>query len=167
MKPVQSRILPPDSLLAQHTKARASEYTDCFTIDIASTVSLPDYATAFYNSPAFRPERWALHLIGKGSGAQDVAKLAAAQTTDFAAWSVIARTETEILLQDFQHRTCSWLMVEPLATTAPTIIGRTRLHFGSSVRNPGSPIFRALMPVHRWYAQRLIGSAAKALRRTS
>ncbi|GAA4642772.1 hypothetical protein GCM10023115_07460 [Pontixanthobacter gangjinensis] len=164
---ISARPLPPHSLLAQHTKARATDYTDCFTIDLSGKITLPAFITAFYNSPAFRPERWALHLIGKGSGAQDVASLAAAQITDFAAWSVVARTESEILLQDFQHRTCSWLMVEPLATTAPTIMGRTRILFGSSVRNPGSPVFRALMPVHRWYAHRLLGSAAKALGRTS
>lgn len=159
---ITERPLPADSLLALHNGADA--YHDCFTVDLPRGVTLPEYITAFYNSPAFRPERWVLHLIGKGSNAVDVAALAAQQAQGFAAWSVEARTETEIFLKDFQDRTCSWLAVEELATTAPTIASQTRLYFGSGVKRPDTPIFRALMPVHRWYAKTLLSSAAKALK---
>jgi len=92
-----------------------------------------------------------------------VRALAAGEVQQFAAWNLVGRTETEILLQDFQSRTCSWLCAEPLATTAPTIKGRTRLYFGSGVRHPGSASVKALMPFHRFYAQTLLGSAAKRL----
>lgn len=161
MPKAQSRTLPPDSLLAGF--AAEGDYTDCFTCDVARGVSLPQLIGAFYNSAAFRPERWALHAIGKGSGAADVAALAAGETREFAAWSVVERTDNAILLQDFQKRTCSWLAVEPLATNAPTIKGRTRLFFGSGVRQPDSLAFRLLMPIHRAYAKALLISAAKRL----
>ncbi len=163
MVAIQTRALPPDSLLAKH--AAADDYTDCFTADVPRAVTLPDFVTAFYNSPAFRPERWILHLIGKGSDGTDVAKLAASETTSFAAWNLVNRTESEILLQDFQNRTSSWLAVEPLATTAPTIKGRTRLSFGSGVRRPDGPAVSALMPFHRFYAKTLLQSAVRRLNR--
>lgn len=156
MTPIEASTLPGDSLLTGF--ARADDYTDCFTCEVARQVSLSDFIAAFYNSPAFRPERWVLHLIGKGSGGADIARLAAGQTDSFAAWSVIRRTDNEILLQDFQHRTCSWLAVTALAPD------RTRLSFGSGVRNPGSLAFRLLVPVHRAYARALLASAVRALR---
>lgn len=154
---ITERPLPADSLLAQNNPPEA--YHDCFTVDVPRAVTLPDYIAAFYNSAAFRPERWALHLIGKGSGAAEVAALANGEVQNFAAWSVAARTDTEILLTDFQGRTCSWLAVEELAATAPTVARQTRLYFGSGVRRPDTAIFTALMPVHRWYAKALLRSA--------
>lgn len=162
MPTVQSRLLPPESLLACH--AQTGDYTDCFTCDVARAVSLEQLIEAFYNSAAFRPERWALHLIGKGAGGADVDALAKGTTTHFAAWSVVARSADEIVLQDFQHRTSSWLMVAPLVREAPGIPPSTRLHFGSRVRRPDSLTVRVLMPVHRFYARALLKSAAKRLR---
>lgn len=161
MSAIETRSLPPESLLAGH--ASPDDYTDCFTVDISRAVTLAEFITAFYNSPAFRPERWVLHLIGKGSGGEEVRKLAGSEVESFAAWNLVSRTETEILLQDFQNRTCSWLCVEPLATTAPTIKGRTRLCFGSGVRQPDGPLVKALMQLHRWYAKALLRSAARRL----
>ena len=155
------RPLPPESLLANHSAA--GDYTDCFAADLPRAVTLAELVAAFYNSPAFRPERWVLHLIGKGSGGEDVRKLAASEASDFAAWNLVNRTDNEILLQDFQNRTCSWLAVEPLATTAPTIKGHTRLYFGSGVRQPDGALVKALMPFHRFYAQALLKSAVRAL----
>lgn len=160
---ITERPLPADSLLARHKEA--ASYHDCFTVDVPRAVSLAGYIGAFYNSRAFRPERWALHLIGKGSNGRDVAALAANQTRHFAAWSVEDRTDTEIFLRDFQGRTCSWLCVEPLPSATPTIASTTRLYFGSGVRQPDTAIFRGLMPVHRWYAKALLGSAAKQFAR--
>ncbi|NMW32376.1 hypothetical protein HKD42_09915 [Altererythrobacter sp. RZ02] len=158
---ITERPLPADSLLALHNPPAA--YHDCFTADVAGAVTLPEYITAFYNSAAFRPERWALRLIGAklpgGLGAVEVAALASGEANTFAAWSVEARTDTEILLRDFQGRTCSWLKAEPLASDAPTIARTTRLYFGSGVRQPDTPIFKILMPVHRWYAKALLRSA--------
>jgi hypothetical protein len=162
MSAIVTRPLPPESLLAGH--AKADDYTDCFTVDLPRAVTLSDFIAAFYNSPAFRPERWVLHLIGKGSNADDVRKLAASEVSNFAAWNLVSRNETEILLQDFHNRTCSWLCVEPLATTAPTIKGHTRLYFGSCVRQPDGALVKALMPFHRWYAKALLGSAVRALK---
>jgi hypothetical protein len=161
MVTITARALPDDSLLAGF--AAASCYTDCFTADLPRAVSLSDLITAFYNSPAFRPERWVLHAIGKGSGAADVQQLAAAQTNSFAAWNLVERTDTQILLEDFQKSTCSWLAIEPLAATAPTIQPRTRIYFGSGVKAPDGLLVKTLMPLHRWYAKTLLRSAAGSL----
>lgn len=168
---ITSRPLPPDSLLAAHMDriaggaGPANHYTDCFTADVPRSVTLPKLVGAFYNSPAFRPERLVLHLIGKGSDGDDVAALAAAETQHFAAWSVEARSDNAILLEDFQRRTCSWLMTEPLAANAPTIAGRTRLHFGSGIRHADGALVRALIPLHRLYAKTLLASAVKTIGR--
>ena len=152
---IQSRPLPPYSLLARHSTAE--DYTDCFTVDVPHAVTLEQFITAFYNSPAFRSERWVLHVIGKGSGGEDVRALAAGESKTFAAWIMEARTNTAILMRDFQHRTCSWLAVEALTS------GNTRLFFGSGVRRPDGALVKALMPFHRWYAKALLKSAASAL----
>lgn len=151
---IHARPLPPGSLLAQHSGA--SDYTDCYTIDVPHMVSLAQFITAFYNSAAFRPERWVLHLIGKGSGGEDVRALAAGEVQNFAAWSVEARSDNAILMRDFQQRTCSWLCVEELS-------GKTRLTFGSGVRKPEGVAVNMLMPFHRWYAKTLLKSAAARL----
>ncbi|MXO82402.1 hypothetical protein GRI35_03295 [Altererythrobacter aestiaquae] len=135
---------------------------DCFTAELPRAVSLQDYITAFYNSAAFRPERWALHLIGPklpgGTGGEDVRKLAAGEVDTFAAWTVEARTDTAILMRDFQQRTCSWLAVKAHA-------GKTRLYFGSGVQRPDGALVKALMPFHRFYAKALLKSAVGALER--
>ncbi len=154
MTDIQSRALPSGSLLA--AGCAPADYTDCFTAEVPRAVSLEEYVIAFYNSAAFRPERWILHAIGKGSGGGDVRALAAGATEEFAAWTVEARTDTEILMRDFQQRTCSWLCVEDLS-------GRTRLYFGSGVRKPDGALVKALMPFHRFYAKTLLKSAAASV----
>lgn len=53
-------------------------------------------------------------------------KLASADIEQFAAWTVEARGENEILLCDFLSRTRSWLMVEKAGD-------ETKLYFGSAV----------------------------------
>ena len=58
----------------------------------------------------------------------------------------------EILLQDYQKRTASWLCARP----APD--GRsTRLYFGSWVGEPDHPAMKALMGFHVWYSKVLLG----------
>ena len=146
--------LPAGSLLARH---RGTEcYRDAFLASVPGTITLEDFIAAFYASAAFLPERKVLSLIGRGASPSDIAALAAGRTSNFAAWSVEAREADQILLRDFQDRTCSWLQVEPQDDS-------TRLWFGSGVRHPDSAVFRALMPAHRWYARQLLAGAVRRL----
>jgi hypothetical protein len=80
---------------------------------------------------------------------------------------VLARTDTQLLLGDFQNRTRSWLAVLPLPA------GGTRLHFGSGIRsvidrNTGAAKmswgFRALGGFHVLYSRILLGAARRKLR---
>jgi hypothetical protein len=161
MKPpaIRSAALPADALLDRYQQS--GDFTDCWTAEMPRAVSLAEFITAFYNSAAFRPERWLLGaVLGKGASAADVARLAAAETERFSAWSLEARAADQILLCDYQGRTRSWLMVEPLQHG-------TRLYFGSAVvatkSGSGSIVFRALLGFHGVYSHLLLRSAAKAL----
>jgi hypothetical protein len=153
--------LPPESLLKSYHELGA--YTDCQTRDVAGMVTLADYISAFYTSPAFRPERLILSWLSMPSTDDDVAGLAAGTITRFAAWTVEHRTETQILLCDYQSRTRSWLMV------APAGLNSTRLYFGSAItqvdktaskRALAKMAFYGLLWFHKIYALVLIRAAA-------
>ncbi len=158
---IRSVELPADALLDRYCKA--GDFTDCRVVVLPRSVSLAELIAAFYSSAAFRPERWLLGmLLGRGANAADVASLAAGTTERFAAWTVEAREPDQILLCDFQNKTRSWLMIEPLPQG-------TRLYFGSAVVTArtgfDSFVFRALLGFHRAYSHVLLRSAAKALLR--
>src|SRR6187399_3075532 len=94
--------------------------------------------------------------VGRGASPADARRLAAGESDRFAAWRVEARSERELLLQDWLGRTRSWLAVEPLAG------GGTRLCFGSGIirregRGLGARVerglFRALLPGHAVYSR--------------
>lgn len=159
--PVAAVELPRGTLLDRYRLPGG--HVDCYVREVPRAVSLPQFITAFYSSTAFGPERWLLGaLLGKHASDQDIAQLAAGQTTRFAAWSVEARHEDQILLCDYQGKTRSWLMVLPVA-------GGTRLHFGSAVvpaqRQGERRLFRALLWFHRWYSVQLLSGAASQLAR--
>ena len=162
MPAIRARPLPPDSLLARHS--RPGDHTDCYTIEVPGTVGLAAFVEAFYTSRGLRPERLVLALIGRGADDADARSLAGGEADRFAAWRVEARTERELLLIDFLGRTRSWLAVEPLDG------GGTRLCFGSGILRregdgPGDRaergLFRALLPGHALYSRLLLGAAAR------
>ena len=79
----------------------------------------------------------------------------------FAAWSVEARTENQLLMCDFQSRTRSWFMVTD-----------KRLYFGSAVvpvRDPETgekslgSTYSALLGFHRLYSRALLYFAVRRL----
>jgi hypothetical protein len=163
--PIQARPLPPDSLLARHS--RAGDHADCYTIDVPGAVGLEAFVEAFYTSRGFLPERLFLYLVGRGASAADARMLAQGGTACFAAWQVEARAERELLLRDYLGRTRSWLYAEPLPS------GGTRLHFGSGIiRREGDGagdraergLFRLLLPFHARYSRLLLSAAAKGWR---
>lgn len=152
---VRAASLAPGSLLESYRAAGG--YVDCFIAEVPRAVSLPQLIEAFYASAAFRPERWLIGaVLGRRADNADVARLAAGETQHFSAWSVEARREDQILLCDFQGRTRSWLMVQP-------VTGGTRLHFGSAVVKSGDPIFRALLGFHTFYSRVLLRGAVRLL----
>lgn len=163
MPTITPQPLPDDALLARYRENGA--YTDCYAIDLPEEITQQAFVTAFYTSPAFRLERMILSLLmRKPSSDADVAELAAGTTESFAAWTVEARSQNQLLLCDYQSRTRSWLMAEPLPG------GGTRLYFGSAVvpvtrSNEGEAnmggAFHALLGFHRIYSRILLNSAAR------
>ncbi|MEO7409816.1 MAG: hypothetical protein ABIU10_00645 [Sphingomicrobium sp.] len=155
--------------------AASGGHADCYAADVPAPVSLADFVYAFYTSPLFRLERWILAVVlGKPSTDAEAKAVAAGDapfdrhgakgcdTAVFAAWTVEARTDDQLLTCDYQGRTRSWFMVQPGEPT--------RVYFGTAIaasRGGRIPFaFRALMPFHRLYSRALLWSAVRALRAT-
>lgn len=142
--------VPEGSLLAGF--GEPGDYRDCFCREVPGTVSLSAYIERFYCSPAFRPERLVLGLMGRGASNADARALARGETDRIAVWEVIERRESEILLLSRGTGTASWLAVEPGGD-------RTRMLFGTWVGNPERPVMLALHGLHRLYSRMLLGGA--------
>lgn len=167
MRSIEPRPLPAHALLARY--AGGSNYIDGFSTALARPVTLGAFIEAFYTSWLFKLERAVLAgLLACPSTDAEAAELAAGKRERFAAWTVEARTDTQILLCDLRGRTRSWLMVESGAAPG------TRLYFGSAIvsANPGrsgraapGTGFRALLGFHRLYSRALLHAAAHRLER--
>lgn len=162
--------LPEDSLLSTYRTQGA--YTDCYVTDIETTVTQPEYIEAFYTTFLFRMERTILKwALSKPSTDEEAHALAESAVNAFAAWTVEARTDDQLLMSDYRGRTRSWLMSSP--RTGGSKSG-TRLYFGSAVvpirskqsgqRKMGG-LFSALLPFHRLYSRALLLSAKNRLSR--
>ncbi|MDX1556456.1 MAG: hypothetical protein R3212_10555 [Xanthomonadales bacterium] len=167
MSAVEPCTLPDGALLTRYRES--GDYTDCFSTRIDRPVSLAEFIHAFYTTPLFRCERLILKwLVSKPSTDDDVAALASGAAGSFAAWTVEARADDQILLCDFQGNTRSWLMVRPVDES-------TDLFFGSAVtaatdQEDGSRKlerrFSILLWFHRAYSVALLKAARKRLLRT-
>lgn len=166
MPEIQPCPLPTNSLLTAY--ANAGAYTDCFSTDIARTLSHAEFVEAFYTGRLFKLERWLLDvLLSKPSTDRQARQLAAGKLNEFAAWRVEARADDQLLMCAMDGRTRSWLMVS--VAEAP---GRTRLYFGSAVvpvRNGSTDkpemgfVFKALLGFHKRYSRALLSAAARRL----
>jgi len=165
---VQLSILPGNALLDAYRRSGA--FTDCYWVAAPYKVSLARYAEAFYTTWLFKLERWIIGwAVNLPSSDVEAKQLATGSLTRFAAWTVEARTETQLLLCDINARTRSWLMVEHV--DAGSHCG-TVLYFGSAVvpiaaaktgeRLPGWR-FKALLGFHRIYSRALLAAARKRL----
>ena len=165
----QGRPLPADALLTKYRKSRA--YTDCYSTDIARTVSHAEFVEAFYTGRLFKLERLLLRVfLSKPSTDLQARQLAAGELNEFAAWTVEARAEDQLLLRAVDGRTRSWLMVS--TTDVPS---GTRLYFGSALllsrkagnASTGKPmmgfLFKALLGFHNFYSRALLSAAARRL----
>ncbi|MGB3246900.1 MAG: hypothetical protein WBB25_20375 [Sulfitobacter sp.] len=153
--------VPGDSLLQAYV-GQGATYTDCFEITSPVTVTLPDFIEAFYTTWLFRLERALLTVtLGRRIRDADVQALASGAGR-FAAWTVEAREEAQILLADLSGQTRSYL------ATSPQEGGGTRLIFGSAVVvAEGQPLGRmisVLTPLHRFYSKALLHLAERKLR---
>lgn len=162
--------LPGGALLNRYrVSARVGEaqaFTDCYSLEINRAVVLDDFVLSFYTTPLFKLERAILKfLVAKPSTDDEAKRLADGSLTSFAAWTVEDRTDNQLLMCDFQGRTRSWFMVEPISTTDQP---RTKLYFGSAVvpvRNSKTGItelgsgFRFLLGFHKLYSKLLLRSA--------
>lgn len=167
MLTIQRSPSPENAHLHKYTSMPGA-YTDSYLTEIPIQVSFSDYVFAFYTTPLFKVERLILKLlVRKPSTDKDARELADGVRAQFAAWTVEARSEDQILMCDFAGSTRSWLM------TVPTENG-TRLYFGSAVvphriSKNGKPslgfFFTALLGFHKIYSVLLLYSARVNLRR--
>ena len=161
--------IPTVALLGKY--ANSGTYTDCFAVDIARSVSHAEFVEAFYTGRLFKLERLLLRMfLSKPSTDLQARQLAAGELNEFAAWTVEARTEDQLLLRAIDGRTRSWLMVS--TTDVPS---GTRLYFGSALlpgrktgnASTGKPTmgftFKALLSFHNFYSRALLSAAARRL----
>lgn len=163
---VRAAEVPPHSLLARYVAAGA--YADCYVTDLPVAVTHAQFVEAFYTTPLFKVERLLIGLVlSRAATDAQARQLAEGRIDSFAAWSVEARAEDQLILA--AGRTRSWLMVRAGPGTLP---GSTRLLFGSAVvprrSSPGGrasmgPMFTALLGFHRLYSRALLRAAAARL----
>ncbi len=159
-----SSVLPDRALLSRYRIAGA--FADCYSFDSQQAISLAQFVTAFYTTPLFKAERLILKwVIAKPSTDLQARKLAAGEIDAFAAWTVEARSDEQLLMRDLGGRTRSWFMATPIP-------GGTRLYFGSAVvpapgGKSGQPqlgaLFTALLGFHKLYSSQLLAAARRSL----
>jgi hypothetical protein len=143
-------------------------YTDCYTAEVSSSLSLPEYIFSFYTTPLFKVERLILRFtVSKPSTDLQARQLADGKIHKFAAWHVEGRSKNELLMCDFLERTRSWFKVIPVGQT------RTQLFFGSAISSSQHPKtgklslgfgFRMLLGFHQIYSMLLLHSARSRIR---
>ncbi|MDJ0653857.1 MAG: hypothetical protein QNJ40_06880 [Xanthomonadales bacterium] len=159
---------PAEGLLRRYAEdwtGPGQPYTDCFCLTVDAAVGLDEYVLAFYTTPLFKLERLILAvMVKRPSTDQQARELAAGARHEFAAWTVEARSEHQLLMCDFQRRTRSWFMVVREGEGS-------MLYFGSAVvPKPDSEgelgrSFTLLLGFHKLYSRLLLGAAGRRLRR--
>ena len=167
---IRSRALPDDALL-QACRANGA-FTDCYTADVAGTISHEQFVTAFYTTFVFKLERAILKwAVSKPSTDAQVRQLASGEIDQFSAWTVEKRGPHQLLMSDMNGRTKSWLMVASIVIDDKPA---TRLYFGSAVvpvknRKTGNAelgrIFRALLGFHKIYSVVLLRAAVAKVKK--
>jgi len=165
---VRPHPLPAHALLTRYSDNGA--YADCFVAAVAPGISHADYVTAFYTSWLFKLERLVLLcLVAKPSTDQQAGELARDERERFAAWTVEAREPDQLLVCDYRGKTRSWLMCQAAIEDGNAV---TRLYFGTGIvpvidsktgRQRMSLFFRALLPLHKFYARALLRAARSRL----
>lgn len=158
------RITTPAGTLLNNYTSIAGAYTDCYTTEIARTVSLSEFVFTFYTTPLFKLERTILTFtVSKPSTDIQAKQVAEGSLAEFAAWTVESRRENELLMCDYLRRTRSWFMTKGDGS-------RTHLYFGSAVVPKTGETsldfgYRALLGFHQIYSVLLLRSAHARLKR--
>ena len=167
-------ILPcplPDVSLLNRYRLQQGAYTDCYSTEIARSVSQAEFVEAFYTTWVFKLERAILKwAVTKPSTDAQATLLAQGSLDAFSAWTVEDRRQDQLLLCDLHGRTRSWLMAAPVKSG-----GGTRLYFGSAVvaakgSESGTDIgsgFRLLLGFHKIYSRVLLRAAVNRLQVTN
>jgi len=165
---VRKSEIPATALVQSYLDAPRTR-VDCYKISAAGEVSLEDFVGPFYRSRLFRFERIMIKIVtGHGSSEAQLKALLTGESKTFSAWTESARTDSQLIMCDYQDRTCSWFMVEPHD-------GSTNLYFGTLLKPTdyfkhgewlSKPIFMALLPLHELYSCLLLSGAVKGVRET-
>ena len=154
--------------------AGGNGYADCYSAEVARSVSHAEYVEAFYTGTLFRLERLLLGwFASRPSTDAQARQLASGQASTFAAWRVEARSTDQLLMCDLSGHTRSWLMIAPdgAGTSAST-----RLYFGSAVvpvvdKRSGQAelgfAFKMLVGFHKLYSRALLSAARSRLVRSA
>lgn len=156
MLSIQNIPIPANTMLEKYSSATGA-YTDCYRTEIPRLISFPEFVFAFYTTPLFKLERLILLIVSKPSTDAQARQVADGKIGKFAAWTVEARTENELLMCDFLSRTRSWFMTKSDGT-------KTQLYFGSAVVPKAEQTslgleFRAVLGFHKIYSVLLLWSA--------
>lgn len=161
---VVSACEPPGDAL--HLRYRGNAYLDAFCTHLPRVVTLSQYLLAFYTTPLFRAERLLLAAARFPSREAQARELAAGTADRFAAWTVEARTPTQLLMCDVQANTRSWLACTPDGAgtrlyfgSAVTAVEPDSAHEGWRLRQP----YRGMIGAHRLYSRALLAAARRRL----
>ena len=170
---IEKSDLPANALLQRYTAIEGC-YTDCFSTEAGGAINLSDFVAAFYTTPLFKFERFLLrYTVSKPSTDREARELANAQIDSFAAWSVEALENGQLLMCDSWGKTRSWFMVAPQLDEEKNT---TRLYFGSAVvpvpstkrTKPSiSSSHQAMLGFHKLYSRALLSAARSRLNHSS
>jgi hypothetical protein len=159
---IRRLAVPGHALHARYLPSGA--YVDCYATEVPVAWTHAEFVARFYTSWLFKLEAWLLaRLVDKPSSDAEARELAQGRRESFAAWTVEARADNQLLMCDFMKRTRSWFMTEPVEN------GGTRLYFGSVVvpvvdRKTGRLTlgwsYSALLGFHKLYSRALLRAAS-------
>jgi len=167
---IEKCTVMPNSLLASYAE---NGYADSYCTELPGHISMEDYVFSFYTTALFKLERFILTwTVLKSSTDLQAKELINGKTDKFAAWTIEARKDNELLMCDMLKQTRSWFMVNHTGTSdAP----RTQLYFGTGialttrgkiVKTSIGLFFILMLPFHKLYSVFLLLFAKLSLART-
>ena len=160
---VHKSDIPPASLVNAY-QGKSCERIDCYRAFVDGPTNIENFVGRFYRGRLFRIERAMISLVTKhkSSDAQ-LDALLFGNSKRFSAWTQSGRTKNQLIMCDYQDRTCSWFMVEPYKTGTYLYFGTIfkRTNYFGGLEWLSKPLFTLLLPVHGLYSRLLLGAAAR------
>ena len=154
----------PDWSFLSAEAAKDGYYTDCFATEVDAGLTLEAFINAFYTTWLFRAERLLLRVAARvPSTDEQLRDLAGGQGDGFAAWTVEARGDAQILLNAGRTKSC--LMVVPKGQETTLMFGSVVVPEPAKGNKPArlGPVFDTLLGAHKVYSRLLLGAAARKL----